>query len=199
MLKWLLRYFKLNQSTKKEVDTKTVEKMFEELNDKKTRETVSTLHPLIRNDVSKAIQELERKGVKVRAYSGYRSPEEQEKLYAIGRTVKGKNVTTSKPMGSTVTNAQPFKSYHNYGLALDLVDITSGTAKWSMDNPNWLTIRDVFAKYGFDWGANVKYGGTFKSINDAPHFEKKFGLTLSQLKKLYDTNRRKDGYINIIT
>ena len=45
-----------------------------------------------------------------RAFEGYRSPERQLKLFQ-----------TSRKDGKRVTNARPFQSAHQYGLAVDFV------------------------------------------------------------------------------
>lgn len=45
------------------------------------------------------------------AISGFRDPVEQDGLYSIGRTTQLDR--------AIVTNAKGFKSYHNYGLAID--------------------------------------------------------------------------------
>lgn len=143
---------------------------------------VASLHPLIRSDVEKFITEAENElGVTLRIVQGLRTIEEQNNLYAQGRTAPGK----------IVTNAKGGSSYHNYGLAIDLVEITkSGAANWNFGYKKLVKFAD---KYGFYWGGN------FKSIVDKPHFEKTFGLNW---RTMLDKYSRKDfikgtKYINI--
>jgi len=80
------------------------------------RDTVSInraylLHPKIRQEVMDLIDKSEAKmpGVAVRIVQGLRTIEEQNSLYAQGRTKPGK----------IVTNAKGGQSYHNYGMAID--------------------------------------------------------------------------------
>ncbi len=75
-------------------------------------------------------------------------------------------------------------SYHNYGLAVDVVEIKNGEALWS--NPNWSTIGDIGKSLGFEWG------GDWSGFIDKPHFQMTFGYTTRQLlaKETGD-----DGYI----
>lgn len=64
-------------------------------------------------------------------YCTHRPGWEQAELYKIGRTKKGQGVTTSRPMGRTVTNAKAGQSAHQYGLALDFVPTLGGKLLWS--------------------------------------------------------------------
>ena len=128
-----------------------------------TSNKIAQLHPSVRNEVSKIINECDKalKGrAKVRISQGLRTFAEQDALYK------------KRPK---VTNAKGGKSVHNYGFAVDIVMIIDGkvaswdTAKdWDNDKvADWYECVKIFAKYGWDWGGNWK---TFK---DLPHFEKK--------------------------
>jgi peptidoglycan LD-endopeptidase CwlK len=103
----------------------------------------------------------------------YRSDETQAALYAQGRTVPG----------HIVTNAKPGESFHNYGLAYDVVPLKpNGAADWDTSNKTgaakrWQRIGAIGKSLGLRWG------GDFNSIKDLPHFEWSGDLTLSDLKK----------------
>lgn len=105
-----------------------------------------------------------------------RTDKEQDELYAQGRT---------KP-GNKVTNAKGGQSYHNYGLAFDICLIIDGkSASWDtlkdFDGDkvsDWMEVVKIAKNHGWEWG------GDFKSFKDAPHFQKSFGLTTGQLRKL---------------
>ncbi|AZB17595.1 M15 family peptidase [Chryseobacterium indologenes] len=136
--------------------------------DKVTQERISKLHPSVREEVTKIINECNASltgRAQVRISQGLRTFTEQADLYAIGRTKTGKKVT----------NANAGQSIHNYGLAVDIVLIIDGkTASWDTakdwDNDgvaDWYECVKIFARHGWDWGGNWK---TFK---DLPHFEKK--------------------------
>ncbi|WP_439648439.1 M15 family metallopeptidase [Aquimarina aggregata] len=64
-------------------------------------------------------------GIRLQVTSAFRSWKEQAQLYNQGR---------SSP-GQIVTHAKAGESYHNYGLAFDVVEIRSGRPIWK--NPNW--------------------------------------------------------------
>jgi peptidoglycan L-alanyl-D-glutamate endopeptidase CwlK len=136
--------------------------------DKVTQERIEKLHPSVRNEVVSIVNECNANltgRAQLRIAQGLRTFQEQNELYAQGRTKAGK----------VVTNAKGGQSIHNYGLAVDIVLIIDGkTASWDTvkdwDNDkvaDWYECVKIFAKYGWDWGGNWK---TFK---DLPHFEKK--------------------------
>ncbi len=152
--------------------------------DKTTDANIAKLHTLIRVRVRMFICHLEDQGIFLRVYSGYRSPDEQLQIWQKGRDKNGKIVDRKK----VVTNAKPFESYHNYGLAIDCVEIRYGKAIW--ENEKWNEISQVAEFYGFDWG------GHFMNT-DKPHFQITFGLTWQKLYKLYDSKKMKDGYVII--
>lgn len=90
----------------------------------------------------------------------YRSKDEQNELYAIGRTKSGKKVT----------NAQAGESPHNYNpsAAFDIGFITlSKKLDWSISN--FKNFADIIVKIQ----PLVVAGINFKSLPDAPHFELK--------------------------
>ena len=160
--------------------------------DSPTIERISKLHPSIRNEVSKIINECDKAltgRAKVRITQGLRTFEEQQKLY------------NQRPK---VTNAKAGQSYHNYGLAVDIVLLIdkdkNGTfetatwdtkADWDADKiADWLEVVKVFKKYGWEWG------GEFKSFKDLPHFQKTFGKTWQNLKALHDAKKfDKEGFV----
>lgn len=88
----------------------------------------------------------------------FRSWDEQDKLYAQGRTAPG----------PIVTNAEGGDSYHNWGLAFDAVPIENGQV--TQDTAKFVKMGHLGEQAGLKWG------GTFKSIVDMPHFQYNFGL-----------------------
>lgn len=142
---------------------------------------IATLHPSIRAKAKEFIIRAEQElGIKLRVTSALRTFEEQEQLYAQGRTKPGK----------VVTNARAGRSLHNYGLALDVVEIKDGEALWH--NPNWNKIADLGKSIGFSWG------GDWTSIKDRPHFEMRFGKTTNELIALYQSGEREGEYVNLV-
>ena len=139
--------------------------------DKHTDKRILELHPDIRITVAEYINLMESKhGMKVRVTGNpYRTFEEQDELYAKGRTKPGK----------IVTNARAGESYHNYGLAIDVVEIKPyfGYEK-GYDQSRWSLIGKEGKAMGFEWG------GDFKTIVDKPHLQMTFGYSEGQLLAL---------------
>lgn len=127
------------------------------MRDKISQTRLLALHPSIRQDVKSFITEAEESlDITLRIVQGLRTIEEQDALYAKGRTTPG----------PIVTNAKSGRSYHNYGLAIDLGEVKDFKINWDFDYKKLLPWAE---KYGFKWG------GLFISIKDKPHFEKTFG------------------------
>lgn len=103
-----------------------------------------------------------------------RSMATQAALYAQGRTCPG----------CIVTNARPGYSFHNFGLALDVVptDLLS-LPRWG-DTPDHQARTDaLWAKAGAIGKAlGFRWGGEFTHLIDRPHFEWSGGLTLADLR-----------------
>ncbi len=103
---------------------------------------LTLLHPVFRDAVTRVEKTLEDEGIPFRVFEAFRFPERQAELYALGRT---------KP-GNIVTYAQPWYSYHQYGLAVDFVLYEKGN--WSWDNRAderkkwWKRLHDLGKKYG---------------------------------------------------
>lgn len=155
--------------------------------DKHTKQRIQKLHPTVREEVTKVIEECDTSltgKAKIRITQGLRTFEEQDALYAQGRTKPGKKVT----------NAKAGQSIHNYGFAVDICLIIDGkeaswdTAKdWDNDKiADWYECVRIFAKHGWEWGGNWK---TFK---DMPHFDKR---NLNSWKKLSKLKKDKNGYV----
>jgi peptidoglycan L-alanyl-D-glutamate endopeptidase CwlK len=102
-------------------------------------------------------------GIKVVLTWGYRSIEDQNKLYAKGRT----------DQGSIVTNAYGGYSWHNFGLAADYAFVVNGKVTWS--GP-W----DVFGKIAKECG--LEWGGSWTKFKDRPHVQWTGGRTLAQMR-----------------
>lgn len=131
---------------------------------------LESLHPKVKDDFKNFIEDAERDlNITLRITQGYRSFEEQQSLYDMGRTKEGK----------IVTNAKPGSSYHQYGLAVDLVELVSNGTKvdWNFDTGKLVPYAH---KYGIMWGGN------FKKFQDRPHFEKTLSYNWRDLLQKYN-------------
>lgn len=125
----------------------------------------------VRIGALKLVERCYKRGVGIRITQGLRTIEEQNALYAQGRTVFP---------GPIVTNARGGQSYHNFSLAIDFVLIKGGyDMKYDGDSDglaDWVEVVTEAKALGFAWG------GDWKSFKDNPHFEMTFGLSLADLR-----------------
>jgi peptidoglycan L-alanyl-D-glutamate endopeptidase CwlK len=106
----------------------------------------------------------------------HRSAEEQDKLYnqpwdGIDNDGDGK----IDERDEKVTNAKAGQSKHNVypSLAIDVAFKKRNAPGLDWGMAPFSVFYKLMKSYdsGIRWGANVKYGGHFKSLNDAPHYE----------------------------
>lgn len=157
--------------------------------DQITLKRIETLHPKIRKEVLElykiANNKMLGKGVRLRLSYTSRTFEEQDKLYAQGRTKPGKKVT----------NAKGGQSIHNYHLAFDIVLLYDKDGDGKFEEASWDTKRDGDKDGISDWLEVTKvfmdagYQNGFISNGkkwDLPHFQKSFGLSWKQMKSKID-------------
>jgi len=82
-------------------------------------------------------EECKAEGLKILVYCGYRSNEDQEKLYKQGRSAKG----------NIVTNARAGQSFHNYGRAIDYVPVKNGETSWD-DTASYVKAQRIGKEFG---------------------------------------------------
>ena len=137
---------------------------------------LSQIHLSIADLVTMLIEYLHEQNYNFHVYCGIRSYEEQEALYNKGRDADG-NIVSSDDV---VTNAKPGSSWHNFGLAVDLVRINSkGNWVWDYSTPGWKVLADKAVELGLVAGAN------FQTIKDPPHVQKTGTLSLAKARELY--------------
>ncbi|WP_082055753.1 LysM peptidoglycan-binding domain-containing protein [Geobacillus kaustophilus] len=133
---------------------------------KKADKKLQNVHPVVAAKARQLISQAYKKGINVIITQGYRSIEEQNELYAQGRTKPGK----------IVTNAKGGYSYHNFGLAFDFAILNpDGSVSWNVDE-KWKRVAQIGKSLGLEWG------GDWKSFPDYPHFQYTFGLSLADLR-----------------
>ncbi len=127
------------------------------------------LHPELVRRIDIIIALAKKEKYDLRVTSGFRSVDEQNKLYAKGRTAPGKRVT----------NARGGQSFHNFGLACDLAPIINGKIYWEEELFDWSLIGK--------WAraANLEWGGNWTSFVDRPHVQLVAGLTTKKAMTLY--------------
>ena len=170
---------------------------------------IATLHPKLRAKAFNFIKACEAVGIFLRITSGFRSYSEQDQLYAKGRTVPN---DAGRLPGATVTNARGGRSVHNFGLAIDVVEIwNKGSSMKHYRQPilrngrpsgrfkslraqtgydskypeeRWQTIGRIAQSFGFFWGFH------FSSPKDRPHFHDLMGKKVRELDKIIRSRGR---------
>lgn len=103
----------------------------------------SRLHPVFRRKLRALLAQLKAEGLPFRPFECFRSPQRQEWLYQQGRT---------RP-GAIVTRARPWESFHQYGLAADLVLHQDGRWNWEMGGRKarwWRRLHDLGREQGLE-------------------------------------------------
>lgn len=134
---------------------------------------IAGLHPDVQAAADRLVRQAADRGIDIAITSGFRSSEEQDRLYRQGR----------EEAGNIVTNARGGQSYHNYGLAIDFALRDGSDIRWDMERDgngngrsDWMEVVDLAKKLGFDWG------GDWDRFPDYPHLQMDFGYTLRQLR-----------------
>ena len=175
--------------------------------DKLTLDRIQLLHPKIRTEVehiyrAQVVPALNGRAICRFAYT-LRTFDEQNALYAQGRTRLFDN--KGSRLG-VVTKAKGGQSFHNYGLAFDIVLLVDRDGNGSFESASWedridfdrdgkadwLEVADIFKRNGYTWGGDWKF-------RDAPHFEKTFGHTWRTLLAKHNAKDFIPGttYVNI--
>ncbi|MGM1048227.1 MAG: M15 family metallopeptidase [Bacillota bacterium] len=143
--------------------------------DKEDAPSVTGIHPVVLDQKNKLVAKVREIGIKIIITDGYRSDEEQNRLYKQGRSTEG----------DIVTNAQAGESMHNYGLAIDFaLQLKDGSVIWDMEydgngngRSDWMEVVAIAKDLGFQWG------GDWTNFPDYPHLQIDFGLTIRDLKR----------------
>ena len=132
---------------------------------------LADVHPELARRIIQMETALSRSGnpVTITRLGGRRTFDEQDALYAQGRT---------RP-GNIVTRARAGQSNHNYGLAVDVVPLVNGQPTWNVANAVWQRIGDEGKRAGLNWG------GDWQAFQDKPHFELPVGMSVQQCLNIY--------------
>lgn len=142
---------------------------------KKSAARLAGLHEVVRIAAERLIERAYNAGVPIVITQGLRTIQEQNELYAQGRT---------KP-GQRVTNAKGGYSFHNFGVAIDFALLLPDgkSVSWDMrrdgngnKKADWQEVARIGKDLGFEWG------GDWTSFKDYPHFQMTFGLTTAQYR-----------------
>jgi len=139
-----------------------------------SEQRLARVHPALATRARAMVELLAHSGVEILITQGLRTWEEQDALYARGRTVE--------PIGKKfiVTNAKGGQSFHNFGLAFDIVVLDAlGKFDWDASHPGWIAAAKAGKSVGLEWG------GDWKTFKDIPHYQYVSGLTLQQCQEAF--------------
>ncbi len=120
------------------------------------------IHPELKKRTERLLFEAECQGLRPQIFEGFRSLERQKKLYEGDQKVTG---------------AKPGNSFHNYGLAVDVVFRNDKNQPSWDEKHDWEKLGKIGKSVGLQWGGDWKK-------RDRPHFQLLHQNQLSRVKSL---------------
>jgi peptidoglycan L-alanyl-D-glutamate endopeptidase CwlK len=121
--------------------------------DDRSEKFIATLNEHVQPYARALVHKAASNGLTIKVISSLRTYEEQDALYAKGR---------SKP-GKIVTNARGGYSNHNFGIAFD-IGVFDGD-DFIPESPAYAAVGGFGLELGLEWGGN------WKTFQDEPHFQ----------------------------
>ena len=122
------------------------------------------IHPELARRVESLLIRADQEGLDLMVQQGFRDNEEQQKIF---------------DNGSGVTHAPAGFSFHNYGLAGDIVfRDPKGQPSWS-EQHDWKKLGQLGKEAGLAWGGDWKQP-------DRPHFQYPPHTSITQIRRLYN-------------
>lgn len=134
---------------------------------------INKCHPRLIELSKKLVSACRGQGLIIGIGESFRTKEEQDALYAKGRTAPGNIVTNAK--GSS------YSSHHQWGTAFDIYR-NDGKGVYTDGDGFFEKVGKIGKSIGLEWG------GDWKSPVDKPHFQlPDWGSTTVRLKRMYGT------------
>jgi peptidoglycan LD-endopeptidase CwlK len=141
--------------------------------DERSEKNIRTLKPEVQPLATRLIEQATAQGINVKVISGYRSYEEQNALYAKGRTAPGPKVT----------KARGGYSWHNFGIAFDIGIFSKDGKEYLGESPDYAKVGRIGEKLGLEWGGDWDFV-------DEPHFQfNPHHLSLAQMRSLQEEGK----------
>lgn len=165
-----------------------------------TIQRIEWIHPALRPEARTIYDKIEKalsnQNMVCRFARTLSSFKEQDKIYNQGRY--------GNP-GPIVTDARGGFSYHNYGLAIDVVFVLDKDKNGTYETPSWDFKGDFDGDHKADWQEvdeifkSHGWTGLYKKDKtrwDLPHFQKTLGFSVHQLYNMHIAGKvDKDGYV----
>lgn len=119
---------------------------------------LADVHPVLAEAVRAIVATLASEGHIALITQGARTTQEQQALYAQGRTKPGKIVTNA----DGIRHMSQHQRINGYARAVDVAWIVDGRVTW--DGP-WDRLGELAAAHGLIWG------GSWPRFRDMPHVE----------------------------
>ena len=140
--------------------------------DIRSESNIQTLHPTAqlkaRVFLRDVTAQLGTNGLVFKIISGTRTYDEQNDLYAQGRTRSGK----------IVTNARGGFSNHNFGVAWDIGIFKNG--QYIEESELYKSAGAIGKQHGLEWG------GDWETFTDGPHFQVVPEASLADIRKAFE-------------
>lgn len=137
--------------------------------DERSERNIQTLNKKVQPLARKLIETAVDQGIYVKIICGRRTYEEQDELYAQGRTAPG----------NIVTKAKGGQSNHNFGTAFDIGIFDKSGKTYLDESPDYAKVGKIGEALGLEWGGDWKFV-------DEPHFQFVEGRSLAQLRAAYE-------------
>jgi len=118
--------------------------------------SLDKLNPIVKEKAQELLRRAKDQNLKVGAFETFRTHERSNYLSSEGVGVSGG------------------KSYHNYGLAVDIVFKDAKGWTWKASNEDWEKLGAIGRELGFEWG------GDWGSLDKA-HFQYTFNMSIKDL------------------
>jgi RHS repeat-associated protein len=160
--------------------------------DATTDRKIGTLHSSVQDLMKSLILKTKyRFGIDLRVTDGFRTIEQQDIIFAKGRTQKEIEAEKRKRGITRTIEANPDDfirtksiggfSKHNFGLAIDVVPFENGKLNWN--TKKYPIIGLIGEGLGLEWGHR------WKGMDDKPHFQNLQGKTFNQLRAMNKDSR----------
>lgn len=145
--------------------------------DARSEKIIETLLPEVQPFARALVHKAKANGVTIKILSGLRTYDEQNALYAQGRTAPG----------NKITNAKGGFSNHNFGIAFD-IGVFEG-AKYLGDSPKYKAVGVLGMELGLEWGGN------WKTFVDQPHYQLRplWATSMTERDMLAELRARKES------
>lgn len=135
--------------------------------DSRSEKNIATLVPKAQEAARAWLAACIDAGLNLKIICGTRTYEEQDLLFAQGRTKAGK----------IVTKARGGFSNHNFGIAWDF-GVFTAKGDYVEEEPDYIKAGKIAEEMGLEWG------GSWKGIVDEPHVQLNVPYDIAQMRAL---------------